>query len=384
MGDSKNMNKTRPYCQLFCLLLVGCSLVFMNGCKKKEVRMERITNVSIQTAAKKQFRPFIEATGTLNPFEEVSIGAEIDGIIKTVKVDEGTAVSKGMLLAAIDDIEYSQGVLSAQAALKQAEATFANTKIEFSRKDALYKEELVTKQQYDDVSTRLTLTESDVERAKAALSIAKQKLAKTKIYAPLASRVKEKMVSEGDFVKNGTRLFTLIQPNPLKLRFSVSERDVGKMKVGQDVSVKVDAFPDREFKGKVSIVFPSLEEKTRTLSIEALVPDKEGVLKPGLFARVILYTGGMKDTVVVPNTALLYEGDQIRVYVVEDDRAKERPVKLGNKYGDEMEIVEGIKEGDKVVTAGQQGLSEGAKVNYQGLQRKDAKTRTEGKPGKPR
>ena len=321
-------------------------------------------------AAKKQFRPFIEATGTLNPFEEVSIGAEIDGIIKTVKADEGTAVSKGMLLATIDDIEYSQGVLSAQAALKQAEATLANTKIEFSRKDALYKEELVTKQQYDDVSTRLTLTESDVERAKAALSIAKQKLAKTKIYAPLASRVKEKLVSEGDFVKNGTRLFTLIQPNPLKLRFSVSERDVGKMKVGQDVSVKVDAFPDREFKGKVSIVFPSLEEKTRTLSIEALVPDKEGVLKPGLFARVILYTGGMKDTVVVPITALLYEGDQIRAYVVEDDKAKERLVKLGNKYGEEMEIVEGIKEGDKVVIAGQQGLSEGAKVNYPGLAEK--------------
>jgi len=93
MGDSKNMNKTRPYYQLFCLLLVGCSLIFMNGCKKKETRMERTTNVSIQTAAKKQFRPFIEATGTLNPFEEVSIGAEIDGIIKTVKVDEGTAVS---------------------------------------------------------------------------------------------------------------------------------------------------------------------------------------------------------------------------------------------------------------------------------------------------
>jgi RND family efflux transporter MFP subunit len=384
MGDSKNMKKTRLGFQFFCFLLIGCSLVFTNGCKKKEVRTERITNVSVQAAAKKQFRPFIEATGTLNPFEEVSIGAEIDGIVKTVRADEGTAVPKGMLLAIIDDIEYNQGVLSAQASLRQAEATLANTKIEFSRKEALYKEELVTKQQYDDVSTRLTLTESDVERAKAALSIAKQKLAKTKIYAPLASRVKEKLVAEGDFVKNGTRLFTLIQPNPLKLRFSVSERDVGKMKVGQDVSVKVDAFPDREFKGKVSIVFPSLEEKTRTLSIEALVPDKENILKPGLFARVILYTGGMKDTVVVPNTALLYEGDQIRTYIVEEDRARERPVKLGNKYGDEMEIVEGIKEGDKVVTAGQQGLSEGTKVNYQGLQRKDAKTRTEGKSGNPR
>jgi RND family efflux transporter MFP subunit len=373
VGDSKDMNKIRPYCRFFCFLLVGCSLVFINGCKKKEVKMEKTTNVSIQPAVKKQFRPFIEATGTLNPFEEVSIGAEIDGIMKLVKINEGTAVSRGMLLAAIDDIEYNQGVLSAQAALRQAEASLANTKIEFSRKDALYKEELVTKQQYDDVSTRLTLAESDVEKAGAGLSIAKQKLAKTKIYAPLSSRVKERLVSEGDFVKNGTRLFTLIQPSPLKLRFSVSERDVGKMKVGQDVSVKVDAFPDREFRGKVSIVFPSLEEKTRTLSIEALVPDKEGVLKPGLFARVILYTGGMKDTIVVPVTALVYEGDQIRAYVVEDDKAKERLVNLGNKYGEEMEITEGIKEGEKVVIAGQQALSDNARVSIQSSQRRTAK-----------
>ena len=378
------MNRIRPYCQLFCFLLIGCSLVFMNGCKKKEVRVEKITNVSVQPAVKKQFRPFIEATGTLNPFEQVSIGAEIDGIIKTVRADEGTIVSKGMLLATIDDIEYNQGVLSAQAALKQAEATLANAKVEFARKDALHKEELVTQQQYDDVSTRLALAESDVEKAKAALSIAKQKLEKTKIYAPLASRVKEKTFSAGDFVKNGTRLFTLIQPNPLKLDFSVSERDVGKMKVGQDVLVKVDAFPDREFTGKVSIVFPSLEEKTRTLSIEALVPDKEGILKPGLFARVILYTGGMKDTVVIPITAILYEGDRTRTYVVEGDRAKERPVKLGNKYDEEIEITEGIGEGEKVVIAGQQGLSEGAKVSFQGIERKDKTMQTDGRPAKPR
>ncbi len=193
----KNMRQAKTFWRLFCILLLGCSVVCANGCKKKEIRTERITNVSIQVAVKKQFRPFIEATGTLNPFEEVSIGAEIDGIINSVRVDEGTAISKGMLLATIDDVEYNQGVVSAQAALKQAEATHENARIEFSRKEALYKEELVTKQQFDDVSTRLTLSESDVERAKAAVSIAKQKLAKTKIYAPLASRVKEKLVSQG-------------------------------------------------------------------------------------------------------------------------------------------------------------------------------------------
>lgn len=331
--------------------------------------MERTANVSVQPAVVKQFRPFIETTGTLNPFEEISIGAEIDGIVKAIRADEGAAVAKGALLATMDDVEYSQGVLSAQASLKQSEATYANTKLEFSRKDALFKEELVTRQQYDDVTTRMALAESDVERARAALSIARQKLAKTKIYAPLSSRVKEKLVAEGDFVKNGARLFTLIQPHPLKLRFSVSERDVGKIKVGQDVSIKVDAFPEKEFKGTVTIVFPNLDDKTRTLAVEAVVPDKDGVLKPGLFARVVLYTGAMKDTVVVPNTALLYEGSKISMYVIEEEKAHERIVKLGNKYGDEMEIVEGIKAGEKIVTAGQQGLSEGTKVSVQGEKR---------------
>lgn len=351
------------------MLLIGCSLFFADGCKKKQVRIERSANVSAQAAAIKQFRPFIETTGTLNPFEEVSVGAEIDGIVKAIRTDEGAAVAKGALLATLDDVEYSQAVLSAQASLKQSEATYANTKLEFSRKDALFKEELVTRQQYDDVTTRMALAESDVERARAALSIARQKMAKTKVYAPLSSRVKEKFAAEGDFVKNGARLFTLIQPHPLKLRFSVSERDVGKMKVGQDVTLKVDAFPNMDFVGKVKTVFPSLDEKTRTLAVEALVPDKEDVLKPGLFARVILYTGALRDTVVIPNTALLYEGDKISVYVVEGDKAHERIVKIGNKYGDEIEIAEGIKAGEKIVTAGQQGLSEGTKVSIQGERR---------------
>ncbi len=372
--------KQSIFLRLVVIAVIGCSLVVAGGCKKKQVRIERSTNVTVQPAVLKQFRPFVETTGTLNPFEEISIGAEIDGIVKSIKVGDGAAVARGTLLATLDDLEYNQSVLSAQASLKQSEATYANTKLEFSRKDALFKEELVTKQQYDDVVTRLTLTESDIERAKAALSIAKQRLTKAKIYSPIASKVKEKLVAEGDFVKNGARLFTLIQSHPLKLRFSVSEKDIGKMRVGEDVSVKVDAFPDRQFNGKVTVVFPALDEKTRTLAVEAQVPDKEGMLKPGLFSRVILYTGDLKDTVVVPNTALLYEGSKISLYVVEDGKARERIVKIGNKYGDEIEITDGVKQGESVVTAGQQGLSEGAKVTVQGAR---GTSRPEAPPDRP-
>lgn len=356
------------------LIIGSCSLIFtvfcllsLTGCKQKEVKStpEKVVNVKVQHAEKRSLRPFVETIGTLNPNEEVIISAEVDGILREVKVDEGTVVSKGTVLAIIDDTDYGLEVRKDEAAIKQAEATLANTKLEYNRKEALYKEELVTKQQFDDVSTRLALADAEVDRAKAALSLAREKLKKTRIYSPLAGVIKSRKVSAGDYVKNGTNLFVIIQNNPLKLNFTVTEKDVGKLKIGQDVVLKVDPLPDREFTGKVTIIYPSLDEKTRTLQVEAIVPNSHGRLKPGLFAHVILYTSTDRETILVPITSLLYESEKIKVFLVEGDRAKESFVKTGNKYGEMMEIVEGVKEGDQVVVTGQQNLFEKAKVQIQ-------------------
>jgi membrane fusion protein (multidrug efflux system) len=349
-----------------CLVLVA-SLVICISCKKRESKPveEKVFNVHIQDVVKKPLKPFIESIGTLNPFEEVTVSAEVEGVLRSVKVEEGAQISKGMLLAAIDDSDYGLEVKRAEAALRQAEATLENTKLEFKRKEALFKEELVTKQQYDDVATRLSLADAEVERARASLALARLKLSKTKIISPIACVIKEKKVSAGDFVKNGTPLFVIIQPNPLKLRFTVPEKEVGRLKINQEVALKVDGFPGSEFKGRVNIVFPNVEEKTRTLQVEALVPNNNGILKPGLFAKVVLYTASERDTIVVPVTALLYEADKVKVFIITGDRAQERDVKLGSKYGEFMEIVEGVKEGEKIVAIGQQNLSGGAKVNIQ-------------------
>lgn len=351
--------------KLTVLLVLLVPLLILTSCKKKETKApaERSVNVRVQTAEVKPLKPFVETIGTLNPYEEVIVSAEVDGILKNIKVDEGTVVSKGMLLANIDDTDYALEVKNADAALRQAQATLENTKLEFGRKQSLYKEQLVTQQQFDDVSTRLSLAEADVERAKAVLALAKQKLIKTGIYSPLSGVVKEKKVSAGDYVKNGTNLFVIIQNNPLKLNFTVTEKDVGKLKKGQEVVFTVDTFPDREFKGNVSIIYPSLEERTRTLEVEALVPNPNGLLKPSFFAHVTLYTGAARDTVVVPVTSLLYEAEKVKVFVVEGDKAREREVKIGNKYGEFMEITDGLQGGEQVVVSGQQNLAEGVKVN---------------------
>jgi RND family efflux transporter MFP subunit len=356
--------KTKSLLSLFTVFCIFFAVFIVGGCEKKEVLPpeERRINVSVQAAEKKSITPFIESIGTLNPYEEVIISAEVEGILREVRVDEGSSVSKGMVLSVIEDTSFSLEVKKAEAILRQAEAALKNTVLEYQRKETLYNEQLVTRQRFDDVTARLSIAEAELERAKAALSIAKQRLSKTIIHSPLSGVVKEKRASAGDYVRSGTNVFVIIREDLLKLNFTVPERDIRKVRTGQSAVLSGAAFPEREFKGKVSVIHPSIDEKTRTLQIEALIPNP-GLLKPGMFANVTLYTGLPKDIVVVPITSLLYEGELIKVFVVENDRAHERIVKIGQRYGEFIEIMDGIGAEEMVVIRGQHNLFEGVKVN---------------------
>lgn len=335
------------------------------GCTKKEqpAVKERTANVRVSTAEARPLRPFVESIGTLNPYEVVNVSSELDGILQSIAVDEGSSVSLNQLVAVIKDTDYRLAVEQAGAVLRQAEAALANATQEHQRKQALYREELVTKQQFDDIVARLALTQGDVARAKAGLEMAAEKLTKVKIIAPMAGSIKEKKVTAGDYVRNGTFLVSIIRTDPVKLSFTLSEKDVGRLRTGQDVAFFVDAFPGREFRGRVKTIHPSVDEKTRSLQVEAAVPNPGQTLKPGFFARVTLYTGPAQNTVVVPITALLYDNATTKLFVVEGDRAKEKKVKIGRKYGEFMEITEGLQANEIVVTVGQNNLMEGVLVN---------------------
>lgn len=357
-------SKFRITALIIPLFLLGC--IFMSsGCGKQEAKVheEKVVNTKVGAVEQKSLRPYVETIGTLKPFEEVIISSEVDGIVKNLRVSEGSPVSKGMTLVEINETDYRLEVNRVEAALRQAEASLANAKLEYERKAALYKEELVTKQQFDDISARQALAEGELDRARASLSLAKEKLVKTKIYSPLQGAVREKKVTTGDYVKNGSQLLWIVKADPIKLQFTVPEKEVGKLRTGQDVMFKVDSFPDFEFKGHVNAIYPSLEERTRTLQVEALVPNHDAKLKPGLFAKVTLYTGQTRDIIVVPITAVLYEDSRVKVFVADGDRAKERPVKIGSKYGEHVEILEGLQKDETVVVVGQNNLAEGVKIN---------------------
>ena len=350
---------------LFLIFSIFCCIVLLGaGCtkKKEEVKAEKIINIKVITTQKMPVRPYVEAVGTLEPWDEVIISPEVDGIIKEIPVEEGFPVTKGMFLLKINDIDYRLGVQTAEAALGQAQAGLNNAKIMFDRMEALYKQSGVSKQDFDNASTRLDVSVQDVERAKAALSIAKERLSRVILRSPINGMIKQKAVTTGMFVKTGMPLLNLIQIDPLFLTFSVTEKDVGTLKRGQDVVFSVDAFPNREFKGKVDIIYPNVDEHSRMLKVEALIPNRSLELKPGFFSRVKVYTGAQKDVVLIPITSILYEGTKARVFLNENNKARERYLKLGRKYGEMMEITEGLQSGEKLVVVGQNTLTDGVNV----------------------
>ena len=358
---SRKLFKNR---QLNIILSVFITLSFL-GCNKppEKIRKQAAVNVRVAKAETRSLRPFVESIGSLAPRSQVTVSSELDGILDSIAVDEGAVVKKGQVIAEIRPTDYRLALEQAAAQLAQSETGLANVRQEYERKEALYREELLTRQQFDDITARVKLAEAEAARARSGHNLAKERLARTRIFSPLAGSVKEKRVTAGDYVRNGSFLASIVQTDLLKLIFSVSEKDVGSLRLDQEIDFITDSFPDQKFHGRLYAILPVLDERTRTLQAEALVSNSDRRLKPGLFARVTLYTGRARERVVAPVTALIYDGSKTKIFVVEGEKAREKNVITGRKYGEYMEIVEGLQDRESVVTVGQNNLMEGVPVH---------------------
>jgi len=349
--------------------MIAVALLFSYSCKRAEVSKKEQAgiNVVVKPAIKMRLSPTIETTGSIECYDRVRLAPEIDGIIRAVYVDEGSVVRKSKVLAVIDEKDIRLEVERAEAALEQAEASLANTKQEYERKKALYSEGLITAQQFDDITARLSIAEAELKRARSALSTSRQRLAKTSIISPIDGVVERRSISPGDYVRTAQEAFSVITINPIKIEFTIPEKEISFVKVGQEISFTVDSYPTKEFKGKVRIIYPSLDVASRTIRVEAEGKNPNNELKPGMFAHVKVFKGSPRDVVLVPSTSLLFEGKEVRAFVIKGDKAQERRPKIGASVilpeGEFTEIIEGIDEAEDVVSIGHQNLYEGAKVS---------------------
>lgn len=290
----------------------------------------------------------IIAVGSLRSNESVTLRSEIDGRITGIHFREGQPVGKGTLLFELDDSVY-------RAELEQARAGLALSERNNDRAKELFGRSMISTRERDEAAARL-----DVDRA--AVALAEARLAKASIRAPFEGVIGLRAVSPGDYITAGQPLAPLEQLSVLKADFRLSEAALPAVKVGQSLNLEVDAYPGQTFEGRVYAIDPRLAEETRSIGLRARVPNEQGKLRPGLFARVKLVIAERPNAVTVPEQSVIPQADKLFVYVIEDGKAALRPVTLGLRQVGRVEVLSGISPGDVVITAGVQKIGPGSPV----------------------
>jgi RND family efflux transporter MFP subunit len=306
-------------------------------------------------------------TGTLRPRAQVELPAEVAARLERVLRDEGARVTKGELLARLDDTDYRLANDRARAALAVAEANRAHAVAERERADNLLKTGGITDKDHLSAQVALQVAEASLAQVRAEAAIAAQQLERTRVKAPFAGRVAKRGADEGAMLAAGTPIFTLVDDSLLEFEAQVASRDLAKVRLGAPVGVSVEALPGSLIPGKVARVAPLVDERTRSFKAVVEVKGREGLVG-GLFARASVAVGTARGALVVPPEALVRDGsDPLRadVFVVRQGKAERQTIELGVEAPDGVQATSGLARGDVVVLDPPTTLSSGAPVEPQ-------------------
>jgi HlyD family secretion protein len=357
-----------------------------------------VENVSQQTVVRA-----VEVVGTLAAVEEVVVSSEADGLVSRIFHDLGDRVRAGDLLVELDREKAQYNLAQQRASLQQALAQYGapdtahlpaieqtpdvqKAKAElvqaqqaYDRANELMDRQLVPRQTLDDANAMLQSKkagytsslqngrnlQANISAADAAVMLAERELRDTYIRAPFDGFVQRRFVNVGQLVKgSGTPVpvMAVVRIDPLKVTGEIPEKMVPWIVVGQDVELHVDAYPDKAIAGKMSRISPAVNSATRAFSFEALVPNTGALLKPGTFARLKVQTNKTDTILTLPHAALQYRYGVNRVFVVDGDHLVAKELRVGERLGDRIEIVSGVKAGETVAMTDVDSLVDGLKV----------------------
>jgi len=306
----------------------------------------------VAIAAKQQpVSETLSAIGTVTANEIVEIKSETDGTIEEILFEEGQQIKKGQLLLKLDETKLA-------AAVAEAEANFRLSKATFERTEQLFKGKLISQQEFDQAASAYALNE-------ATLQLKKRDLKDTRIYAPFAGMIGARNISPGQVISKNSSLIWLVSYDPVKVEFNIPERFLGQVQINQTLAITVAAYNDRQFDGKVFFISPYIDTTNRTALIKAQVPNPKNDLKPGMFANLDLTLKIRDKAIVIPEAALfqLLDQDRARLFIVgADNTAQLREVKLGVHLPGRVEILSGVRAGEKVIVEGLQKIGPGSKV----------------------
>jgi len=392
------------YSLLFVLLFITSS------CAKKAAeapKKEPSGPVPVRAAQvrPKQVQRIVDSVGTFFPYDEVLVSAEIEGKVDQVNVDLGDAVTEGQVLVHVSDEEQRYLLAQNEAQLRmsmeklglknekdriadvrespdvrRAAADLTEARQRFTRITNLVNQGIGAKIELDQATARFQSAQAaydstvnqtrnliqEVERSKAQLDLQRKKLRDTTVRAPFAAYVKDRQVAIGQYVRPNAPLITLVKTDPIRLRLDVPERMAPWIKNGQTAEVLAEAFAGRKFAGKIWRIAPTVDQSKRTFVVEALIPNPRGELKPGSYARARIPTDKVERIMVVPARAVAYVLGSNKAYVINQEVIEAREVKLGDRFEQTVEIIEGLQEGEQVATGPLARLDTGVQVRVTG------------------
>lgn len=374
---------------LFALLLLCASCQSDTSAKSRE-NEKKARTVHVARVAEGKLARTIGVSGTLAAEEEVVVSLKVTGRVRDIYVDLGSHVHKGQPLVKLEPADFELRVQQAEAALgqararlslqnedkdsdpqvnpkdtgvvRQAEAQLEQARLTQERMTSLWNQGLISQSQYDDAVAAFRVAEARYQDAvdevgnrlallyqrKAELEIARKQLSDSVLTSPIDGSVQVRHISPGQYLATGDRALTLVRVHPLRLKLAVPEREAASIKKGQTVQVSVDGDQNRYY-GKVARLSPALTTDNRTLMIEAEIPNEEGLLRPGAFAKAEIIVASEQPAVLVPKSAIVTFAGLDKVIVVENNQTLEKRVRTGRQTKDQVEILEGLKAGETIV-----------------------------------
>ena len=311
-------------------------------------------------------------TGTLTPLNETTVKAKVAGELVEVSVREGENVRRGQVLARIDTTE-----LEARAAAKRADVEATRAQLVLAEKNratqkTLLEKNFISQSAFDSTQSTYDVARARLGAAEADLAVARKALGDAVLSAPISGIVSQRLAQPGERVPVDARILTIVDLSRLQLEAAVPASEIGRVKVGQPVSFRVDGFGAREFAGRIERINPSTIAGSRSINVYAVIDNAEGNLRGGLFAQGGLTLERVEGALVIPTAALREELGQRFVYLLADGVVRKRQVKAGPAdQAGRVQVLAGLERGDRVVTSDLGALREGAPARLVDAPRRD-------------
>ena len=331
--------------------------------KENKVPPKKPVPVVVMEIKTQDFPLIIESAGRLAANREVTLAAEVGGVVEACLTDMGDKVKSGQVLVCISPVDYELGLKEANANLRAVQARLDAATKTYKRSEALMPQKVISEDFYEKSKMEYKAAQAALAQAQAMVDIAKERVRKTEIVAPFSGLVAERKVEHGQTVAAGLPVVTVVDLDYVRVKIHLAESDYIRVDKNDPVVVTFEAYPEKQYIGKIDRIGVKADEKTNTFDVEILIENPDLKLKAGLTGRVRITSDVIPNAILIPQGAVLYKEKTREVFVADsNNRAQPREIKLGRTKGSQIQVLEGLVPGDRLIVTGGQYLSSGDKI----------------------